>query len=236
MNRAPRNLSYVFLAAASVAVFALPSLVRAQAADPNAGVEERVRAAFADAPDMIAIAKCESGFRQFSPDGTVLYGGSGKAYIGIFQIGQRLHLGPAAAMGLDIMTVEGNIAYARHLFSRSGTVPWRECVPGAVTGPAITVAPAPTPSAALTADLVLGMRHVQVRTLQQLLNAKGFAVAASGAGSSGNETDYFGALTREAVRRFQCARQIVCEGSERTTGYGRIGPRTRAALLQAPAP
>lgn len=42
-------------------------------------------------------------------------------------------------------------------------------------------------------------------------------------------TGYFGALTQAAVRRFQCAEEIVCSGDPGTTGYGRVGPKT---LLQ----
>ena len=43
-------------------------------------------------------------------------------------------------------------------------------------------------------------------------------------------TGYFGALTQAAVRRFQCRSGIVCTGSPATTGYGLVGPQTRAAL------
>ncbi len=113
-------------------------------------------------------------------------------------------------------------------------MPWRECVPSSAV-PTVAVesaAPAASPLGALTANLVIGMLGEQAKILQQTLNAKGFTVATSGPGSPGNETMKFGLLTREALRRFQCAKQIVCEGSEATTGYGRLGPKTRAALLQ----
>jgi len=193
----------------------------AQAADPNAGIEAAVQAAFAEAPVMVAVAKCESRYRQFSAEGVVLRGGTNKGYIGIFQIGERLHLAPAAKLGMDINTIEGNIAYARHMYDAQGSVPWRECVPSSAAGAA---------EGALTANLVLGMTGPQVRTLQKRLNEKGFTIATSGPGSPGSETMMFGALTREALRRFQCAKGIACEGSEATTGYGRLGPKTRAAL------
>lgn len=230
MSISPRQPYFMLATAVALVAAALPFAARAQAADPNAGVEAQVRAEFADVPDMILVAKCESGFRQFSADGAVLWGGSGKAYIGIFQIGERLHAAPAAAMGQDIFTIEGNIAYARHLYGQRGIQPWRECAPmAAAPAPSAPVAPG---AAVLTADLVLGMKGEQVRTLQRMLNAKGYAVAASGAGAAGSETTTFGSLTRDALRRFQCAKAITCEGSEKTTGYGRLGPRTRAALLQ----
>ncbi|MEY4723173.1 MAG: putative peptidoglycan binding domain [Candidatus Parcubacteria bacterium] len=209
-------------------------------ADPNAGIESQVRAAFPDAPDMIAVAKCESGYRQFAAPGTVLHGGTGGAYVGIFQIGERLHRAAALAKGDDIDTIVGNIAYARVLYDASGSVPWRECVPKAATiaaaptdtaKPSIAETPAKAP--ALAADLRIGMTHPEVRMVQRLLNAAGFVVAANGGGSPGNETDRFGALTRDAVRRFQCAKKIACDGNERTTGYGRVGPLTRALLMRA---
>lgn len=44
-------------------------------------------------------------------------------------------------------------------------------------------------------------------------------------------TGYYGPLTASAVGRFQCARGIVCSGSAATTGYGRVGPRTLAAIV-----
>jgi len=206
-------------------LLAAPAL--GQAADPNAGIEALVREAFADAPVMIAVAKCESRYRQFASEGIPLRGGSGKGYIGIFQIGERLHAAAAAKAGHDIYTIEGNIGYARRLYEKSGSVPWRECVPAGAEAAASASAPG---ESALTANLGFGARGEQVRLLQKLLNEKGFAVAVSGPGSVGNETTAFGALTRDALRRFQCARGIVCEGDESTTGYGRLGPKTRAAL------
>lgn len=226
MDIGKRHYAKPILIAATAMCFAVsPFIAAAQTTNPNAGLEDAVRTAFADAPVMVAVAKCESGFRQFSSTDVVLRGGSGKGYVGIFQIGERLHRAPAAKLGMDIDTIEGNIAYARHMYDAQGSVPWRECVP--------KVAPAAntsTGTAALTSNLILGMKGPQVLMLQKLLNEKGFTIASSGPGSPGNETSMFGALTRDALRRFQCAKGIACEGSEATTGYGRLGPKTRAAL------
>lgn len=95
----------------------------------SAEVEAAVRAAFADIPEMIPIAKCESGFRQFTNDGEVLRGGTGKGYIGVFQISDALHAARAASLGMDIYTLQGNIDFARVLYDESGgTRPWRGCV------------------------------------------------------------------------------------------------------------
>lgn len=83
---------------------------------------------------------------------------------------------------------------------------------------------------AFTINLYRGFNHPQVRTLQQCLNNKGIIVAANGSGSPSNETTFFGLLTQQAVQRFQANQNIVSSGSPQTTGYGFVGPKTRAAL------
>lgn len=46
-------------------------------------------------------------------------------------------------------------------------------------------------------------------------------------------TGYYGSLTEEAVKEFQAEEGIVNQGSPETTGYGQVGPQTRAALAQS---
>lgn len=203
--------------------FAMPA---AAVADPNAGIEAKVRTLFADDPVMVAVAKCESGYREFNDDGSVLYGGGGDGYVGVFQIGEQLHDRTARALGFDIHTIEGNLGYARHLYDEQGRRPWLDCLDSSVV---VATSAAP---AGLSSGSSLGSRGEAVRALQRALNAVGMTVAASGPGSPGEETDWFGSLTRAALRRFQCAQGIVCEGSEASTGYGRFGPRTTAALVE----
>lgn len=54
--------------------------------------------------------------------------------------------------------------------------------------------------------LAKGMRSGEVRRLQHFLNAHGFAVASgTELGAPGYETDLFGLLTEDAVKRFQAA-------------------------------
>ena len=72
---------------------------------------------------MIAIAKCESEFTQFNALGTVLQGGYKNRMIGLYQIAP-LHIPDATALGLNVKTTEGNMAFARHLYEQSGTRPW----------------------------------------------------------------------------------------------------------------
>ncbi|MFA4999334.1 MAG: peptidoglycan-binding domain-containing protein [Parcubacteria group bacterium] len=74
-----------------------------------------------------------------------------------------------------------------------------------------------------TRDLTVGSTGEDVRALQQYLNSKGFTVATSGAGSVGNESTYFGSLTKNALASFQAA-----NGISPTAGY--FGPITRAKI------
>ena len=105
--------------------------------------------------------------------------------------------------------------------------------------PTPTPTPLPTPTQTspsfLTRSLVIGTRHQEVRHLQRLLNSLGYTVSANGPGSPGNETDFFGKVTEAALRRFQCERFTLCAGAPETTGYGFLGPKTRA-LLNAETP
>lgn len=207
-------------------------------------VEAKVRSYFSDIPIMIPIALCESRFRQYTDSGNVLDGGSG-GMIGIYQISKSVHEAFAKLLGYDINTAEGNMGYARYLYQKEGTNPWMssfQCWNMATNNPEGTTTPAstsvvataaPTTTGALTSNLSFGMVAPQVLTLQQILNKLGYIITADGPGSPGNETTKFGNLTRVAIRKFQCANNIICTGDEGTTGYGYVGARTRAALLSA---
>ncbi len=78
--------------------------------------------------------------------------------------------------------------------------------------------------------LLLGTEDQEVLLLQRKLNKLGFTIAKSGPGSPGNETIYFGPLTTNALQRFQCTYNIVCEGEPEYNGYGLFGPQTRAKM------
>jgi hypothetical protein len=85
----------------------------------------------------------------------------------------------------------------------------------------VNTPPATTGSSTFTQNLSTGSKGEEVRQLQQYLNAHGFTVATSGAGSSGNETATFGAATRAALARFQ-----TVNGISPAVGY--FGAVTRA--------
>ena len=75
----------------------------------------------------------------------------------------------------------------------------------------------------------VGQSGEDVRRLQQLLNSDfDTIVVSAGLGSFGQETDYFGLLTKVAVGKFQLKYAVIA-GKE-DDGYGIVGPRTRAKL------
>jgi hypothetical protein len=196
-----------------------------------AEVEQKVRSYFADIPVMIAIAKCESNFRQFADSGRVLYDATG-AMVGVFQFNVSAHSAKALLLGYDLTTLDGNLGYARYVYGKQGTDPWISSF-SCWNASAHSTASAYVQGSgvSLSANLSFGMVDPQVAVLQKLLNSAGFEVAGTGPGSPGNETTMFGALTRDAVRRFQCAEKITCSGDEYSTGYGYVDSRTRQALL-----
>jgi hypothetical protein len=87
-------------------------------------VEEYVRNYFSDIPVMIEIAKCESRFRQYDKGGDVLRGEKNLLDRGVMQINEYFHNEDSEKLGYDILTLEGNTAYARYLFEKYGVKPW----------------------------------------------------------------------------------------------------------------
>src|SRR3989344_5944376 len=72
-----------------------------------------------------------------------------------------------------------------------------------------TPSPAPAGTCTFTRSLTVGATGEDVRCLQMYLNSAGFRVAASGAGSPGSETTYFGSLSRSAVAAWQAANGVA---------------------------
>ncbi len=91
--------------------------------------EDIVRQYFADIPVMIQVARCESQFRHTLADGTVLRGRVDSRDVGVMQINTYYHGDTADALGLDLLNIYDNMAYARDLYERQGTQPWSASAP-----------------------------------------------------------------------------------------------------------
>lgn len=84
---------------------------------------------FSDIPIMAEVARCESTYRHYLSDGSVLQGRVDNDDTGVMQINKRYHEETAIAMGLDLDDIEDNLHYARYLYERQGTQPWSASAP-----------------------------------------------------------------------------------------------------------
>jgi hypothetical protein len=90
----------------------------------SANVKEFVKDYFADIPLLASIASCESHFRQYDSRGEVLRGKKNQYDVGVMQINELYHLEDAQELGINIHTIDGNVAFARHLYEKFGAKPW----------------------------------------------------------------------------------------------------------------
>lgn len=87
--------------------------------------EDIVREYFKDIPVMIDIAFCESRFRQHNKEGEIFRGAVNPDDVGVMQVNTFYHLKTAESLGMDLFSLEGNLAYAKRLFEKEGTKPWK---------------------------------------------------------------------------------------------------------------
>ena len=118
------GIALALSAALSAHASALDSLGQFGAMPQSQSVEGYVREYFADIPVMIAVAQCESRFRQYDKDGSVLRGEVIHEDVGVMQVNETYHKAVADKLGLNLHTMQGNVAYARYLYEKEGTAPW----------------------------------------------------------------------------------------------------------------
>lgn len=82
----------------------------------------------------------------------------------------------------------------------------------------------------LSKGYVVGDVGDEIRSLQKFLNANGYTIAASGAGSPGRETNYYGSLTKAAVKRFQNDQKEMLAEKGASEGSGYLDLSTRFAI------
>ena len=92
-------------------------------------IEKYVRQQYADEPILVDVARCESTFRQYDSKGNVIRGLVNRADVGVMQINEIYHGPEAEREGYDIYTVQGNVAFAKHLYEKFGTSPWDSSKP-----------------------------------------------------------------------------------------------------------
>lgn len=74
--------------------------------------------------------------------------------------------------------------------------------------------------------LGLGASGNDVSELQQFLSSTGDY-------TYGQITGYYGPVTEDAVKKFQCRVGVVCSGDAASTGYGVVGPATRSEIARS---
>jgi hypothetical protein len=92
-------------------------------------IEAYLRKEFAETPILVEVARCESTFRQFTDEGKVVQGIVDKRDTGVMQINTYYHGETAKKLGMDLHTLEGNVAYAKYLHKKYGTKPWSASQP-----------------------------------------------------------------------------------------------------------
>ena len=93
-------------------------------------------------------------------------------------------------------------------------------VPAPSTSPAFT-----SGSCKITKALKLGTKDAEVTTLQRFLISKGYL-------ATDNNSGYFGSMTQAALQKWQKANRLVSNGTLTTTGFGVMGPKSRALFAQ----
>jgi len=88
-------------------------------------IEEYVKAYYKDNPILAEVARCESTFRHFEKNGDILRGTVNQKDIGVMQINEHFHGATAEKLGLDLYSLDGNLAYAAYLYNKEGMRPWK---------------------------------------------------------------------------------------------------------------
>jgi hypothetical protein len=88
-----------------------------------------VREYYKETPILADIAWCESRMRHVTKDGEIFRGVENSKDIGVMQINTRFHEATATDMGIDIYSLQGNLEYAKYLYEKEGTKPWKASKP-----------------------------------------------------------------------------------------------------------
>lgn len=106
----------------------LPKEVRSEdyqpITDPK-NVEKFLKDYFADTPILAKVGACESRNRQYNSNGGVLRGEKNTYDRGVMQINILYHQEKADELGLNLNSIDDNVAFARYLYEKYGSKPWK---------------------------------------------------------------------------------------------------------------
>jgi len=110
----------------------------------------------------------------------------------------------------------------REFFSKRNYIPG--LVPTSFKGYSVIDIKPVRPKVLLERDLEKGMTGEDVRALQAVYKYEGLFPA------NHSGSDYFGEITERCTKDYQARYGIISEGTPSTSGYGRVGPKTRAHI------
>ena len=114
----------IFLLASAFGTPAQTSAVQIEGVQNPETLAAYVKQYYADEPILADIAWCESRMRHTGKDGDIFRGEKNDQDIGVMQINTRYHEATATEMGIDLESLQGNLAYAKYLYEKQGTKPW----------------------------------------------------------------------------------------------------------------
>lgn len=86
-------------------------------------VKGKIKRYFEDVPEMVAIAECESGFRQFDSDGNPLRSPTND--FGAMQINRKVWHKKSIELGYDYQNdLDDNLKMARYVYEQQGLDAW----------------------------------------------------------------------------------------------------------------
>ncbi|MBL1434073.1 hypothetical protein COB87_000655 [Candidatus Wolfebacteria bacterium] len=154
---------------------------------------------------------------------------------GILSVGMFFALGaPVASAALTNAQIQSILSLLSSFGADASTI---SNVDASLRGVAPTAPVGGTPAFTWTRSLTVGDSGADVLALQKFLNSDAAtSIAASGVGSAGSETDYFGGLTAAAVTKFQnkyASEVLTPVGLSAGTGFFGSSTRAKANSLSA---
>lgn len=196
---------YTFITAAQIAPSSTPSAVVVPAFTQNIAYDD----SGAEVTLLQNILHAQ-GFLPASIPATGYFGVTTEHALLLFQAAHDLN--KSGFVDQQSQALLNKIAVAQGMTTTSVATPTTPAVPAASTT-----------GGSLTRNLAPGSTGADVTALQHLL-------ANNGDYSASIFTAYYGSLTEAAVKIFQTKNNIINYGSPTTTGYGAVGPKTRARL------